>query len=72
VTEPLPPPLRVLLVEDDPDDAELIVRALREAGLAVEARVVASEADLRAALATSLPTSPWWTGTCPASRAPPR
>jgi len=55
VTEPLPPPLRVLLAEDDPDDAELIVRAMREAGLAVEPRVVATEADLRAALASFAP-----------------
>ena len=51
MTEPLPPPLRVLLVEDNPDDAELIVRALREAGLEIEARVTASEPELRAALA---------------------
>ena len=53
--EPLPPPLRVLLVEDAPDDAELIVRALREGGLAIEARVVASEAELLAALPAFAP-----------------
>ena len=52
---PLPPPLRVLLVEDIPDDAELVARALREGGLAIEARVVASEAELLAALPAFAP-----------------
>jgi CheY-like chemotaxis protein len=55
VTEPLPAPLRVLLVEDNPDDAELIVRALREAGLEIDARVVATEAELLAALPAFVP-----------------
>jgi len=55
MTEPLPPPLRVLLVEDNPDDVELMLRALRDGGLAIEAQAVASEADLRAALATWRP-----------------
>ena len=40
MTEPLPPPLRVLLVEDNPDDAELTLRALREHNLANRVKVV--------------------------------
>ena len=50
MTEPLPPPLRILLVEDNPDDAELIVRAMREGGLAIDAQVAANEPELAAAL----------------------
>ena len=45
-----PSPLRVLLVEDSADDAELVLRALRNGGLDVESRVVATEAELRSAL----------------------
>ena len=55
MSEPKPPPLQVLLVEDNLDDAELIARALRDGGLEIEARVVASEATLRAALAAWRP-----------------
>lgn len=42
--------LRVLLVEDDPDDAELIVQALRSEGLCLEARRVETEAAFLDAL----------------------
>ena len=38
-----PSPLRVLVVEDSADDAELATRALRDGGLVVEARIVATE-----------------------------
>ena len=48
-------PLRTLLVEDSADDAELIVRRLREGGLAIEVQVVADEGELRAALAAFSP-----------------
>lgn len=55
MTEPKPPPLRVLLVEDSADDAELVARALRDGGLEIDARVVASEAGLLAALPAFAP-----------------
>jgi two-component system cell cycle sensor histidine kinase/response regulator CckA len=47
-------PLRVLLVEDSPGDAELIVRELRRAGFNPDWRRVADETAYRAALA-----EPW-------------
>ncbi|OJY94926.1 MAG: histidine kinase [Lysobacterales bacterium 63-13] len=43
--------LRVLLVEDDANDAELLLERLREDGLAIEARQVDTEDDFREALA---------------------
>ena len=43
-------PLRVLLVEDSADDAEIIARTLRAGGLVIEARVVDTAAGLRAEL----------------------
>ena len=46
-----PRPLRVLLVEDTPDDALLLVRALRKAGFATDYRRVDTPEALRAALA---------------------
>jgi PAS domain S-box-containing protein len=46
--------LRVLLVEDSEEDAELVLRALRDGGLSIEAQVVATEAGMRSALATRL------------------
>lgn len=42
--------LRILLVEDSRDDADLVRFALEEAGLAFELRQVRSEAELRAAV----------------------
>ena len=50
-----PSPLRVLLVEDSPDDAELVVRALRAAGLDIDAQRVATEPELHAALLAFMP-----------------
>lgn len=43
-------PVRILLVEDSPEDAELILDELEQAGLAFEARRVEDEAGLREAL----------------------
>jgi PAS domain S-box-containing protein len=43
--------LRILLVEDSADDAELALRSLREAGIEPQWERVATEAALRAALA---------------------
>ncbi len=45
-----PNPLRVLLIEDDPDDSELICLALRRGGYRPLARRVETAAELRAAL----------------------
>jgi two-component system, cell cycle sensor histidine kinase and response regulator CckA len=47
--------LRVLLVEDLEDDAQLILRELKREGLSVESRRVASEAALRDAMNTFAP-----------------
>jgi PAS domain S-box-containing protein/putative nucleotidyltransferase with HDIG domain len=50
--DPAPPaPLRILLVEDSPDDAELLARALAAGGLPAELHRVASAAQMQAALA---------------------
>lgn len=48
-------PLRFVLLEDDPNDAELIQLELARNGVAVEWRHVVSEPDFRDALATSNP-----------------
>lgn len=48
-------PLRVLLVEDSPDDAELVQRALRTGGLEIDAHVVSTEQGLLAALPAFAP-----------------
>jgi PAS domain S-box-containing protein len=48
-TATVTPPLQVLLVEDSPDDADLMVRALRSAGIELVAERVDTEAALRAA-----------------------
>jgi PAS domain S-box-containing protein len=61
--------LNLLMLEDRPADAELVLRALRKAGLDVAARVVATEAEFRAQLKHSVPalilsdyTLPGWDG----------
>ena len=46
-------PLRVLLIEDNEDDAALVVRTLKQAGYEVISTRVDSEAQLRGALARS-------------------
>ncbi|MFI5180389.1 MAG: response regulator [Thermoanaerobaculia bacterium] len=46
-------PLRVLILEDRPDDAELMVRQLREHGFDVRATRVETQSDFLAALETS-------------------
>lgn len=38
-------PLRVLILEDNPADAELVIRELKQAGLAIDWRQVEAEAD---------------------------
>jgi signal transduction histidine kinase len=48
-------PVRVLLVEDSDDDAVLVVRRLRSAGLAVDYRRVETADDMAAALRTEPP-----------------
>ena len=48
-------PLRVLLVDDSPDDAELVALELQHAGVQAEYRRVEREATLRDALATFAP-----------------
>lgn len=48
-------PLRVLLVDDCADDAELVMLELQHAGIAAECRRVEREATLRDALATFAP-----------------
>ena len=47
------PSLRVLMLEDSPADAELMLRELRRAGLEVQWQRVDCEADFVAALATA-------------------
>jgi PAS domain S-box-containing protein len=44
------PPVRILIVEDEPVDAELVTRTLRTAGLAIETSCVEEEADFVLAL----------------------
>ena len=46
-------PLNVLLVEDSPDDRDLVLLELRKAGFEVRWRQVATSAELRAALTSS-------------------
>ena len=52
MTGPAQGPLRILLVEDDPADAELEQRHLRESGVAFECRSVETREAYLAALAT--------------------
>ena len=46
-----PAPVRVLILEDNPDDADLMSRALRQAGLDVQVERVETEAEFAARLA---------------------
>ncbi len=46
----MPGPLRVLVVEDNPDDAELVLRQLRRAGLDLTSRRVDTVDDVRSAI----------------------
>src|ERR1700722_2938115 len=48
----MPRSLRVLMVEDDPADAELLVRSIRRGGFEVAARRVETLAELQEALST--------------------
>ena len=48
-------PVRILIVEDSADDAELAAHALRDGGLAIETQLVATEPELRAVLRTFAP-----------------
>ncbi|MCM2335842.1 MAG: response regulator [Pseudomonas sp.] len=52
---PAEQPLRVLVVDDSADDAELVRFALQDAGLSIELRRVYDEPGLRAALAGFAP-----------------
>lgn len=54
-TAPDSPMLRILLVEDSPDDAELIELALRRAGIRFVAERVETEAGLRESLPRANP-----------------
>ncbi|HSW29696.1 MAG TPA: PAS domain S-box protein [Longimicrobiales bacterium] len=47
--------IRIVVVEDVPADAELMLRALRRAGLSVEHRIVVSEPEFREALTAFRP-----------------
>jgi len=49
-----PAPLRVLIIEDRPDDAELIAEHLRDAGLMIAWERVDSEADAQHAAVRTL------------------
>src|SRR6202795_2090897 len=51
---PMPQPLRILIVEDRPDDAELIAKHLRDAGLSAIWERVDTEADFAAKLHAGL------------------
>src|SRR5690242_13709840 len=46
----MPTPLRVLMIEDNPDDAALVLLELRSAGFAVDANRVETEAEYLTAL----------------------
>lgn len=46
----MPHPLRLLIVDDSPDDAELLLRTLRRGGYEISCEIVDSAAGMRAAL----------------------
>ncbi len=43
-------PLRLLMIEDSPDDAELVLRELRRGGFEPQPKIIATESQMRAAL----------------------
>ena len=47
--------IKVLIVDDNPIDGDLSLRALRRAGMLIEGMIAADEAELRAALLTFVP-----------------
>ncbi len=47
IENPMPTPLRVLHLEDSPDDADFALRELRQAGFALTSQRVQTEADYR-------------------------
>jgi PAS domain S-box-containing protein len=51
----VPPPLRVLIIEDYEDDAQLLRRHLVRAGYQVDGRRIETAAELRLALADAIP-----------------
>src|SRR5690606_6069557 len=53
--EPVTEPVRILILEDNPLDAELVVRQLRQGELDATHRVVATERDFRSAVADFAP-----------------
>lgn len=48
-------PVRILIVEDMPEDQELVLRALRKSGIAFESRIVETEKGLGEALSSGWP-----------------
>ena len=48
-----PKPLRVLIIEDNPDDADFLIRELRRGGYAPQWKRVLTERELREQLATA-------------------
>jgi PAS domain S-box-containing protein len=65
----MPPPLKVLILEDRADDAKLLLHELRRAGFEPQARCVDNETDFAAALDPALDVIladygvPGWSGT---------
>ncbi len=64
--------IRVLFIEDSPEDLELTLHELRRAGFDPESSRVETETRLREALAEGVGTLPSSTTTCPPSAGPRR